>query len=298
MDVNKAYHLITDKLITWLNELIKMLPNILLAAIVLVLGFFLAKSIKKFSSKIIKRFSDNTTLNGLFSSIIYIFFIGITLFIALTILKLNKAVVSILAGAGVIGLALAFAFQDIAANFISGVFISFRKPLHIGDIVKLKNYMGKVEEINLRDTVIRTFQGQMVIIPNKEVFQNPIENYSLLGKRRFDLTLRVSFGDDLEKVKKVTLDALIGMKGVSSPDDVTFFYNEIAESSINFSLRIWIEASEQPEFLGAGSEAIMRIKKAYQENDITIPFPVRTLDFSSKGGVSLDQIQLKTTNNI
>lgn len=298
MDVNKAYHLITDKLITWLNELIKMLPNILLAAIVLVLGFFLARSIKKFSTKIIRKFSDNSTLNGLFASIIHIFFIGIILFIALTVLQLNKAVVSILAGAGVIGLALAFAFQDIAANFISGIFISFRKPLHVGDIVKLKTYMGKVEEINLRDTVIRTFQGQMVIIPNKEVFQNPIENYSMLGKRRFDLTMRVSFGDDLEKVKKVTLDALAGMKGVLSPDDITFYYKEISDSAVNYTLRIWIDGSEQPEFLGAGSEAIMRIKKAYQENDITIPYPIRTLDFSSKGGVSLDEIQLKTTNNV
>ena len=89
-----------------------------------------------------------------------------------------------LAGAGVVGLALAFAFQDIAANFISGIFISFRKPLHIDDIVKIGDYMGRVEEINLRDTVLRTFQGQMVIIPNKNVFQNPIENYSMLGKRR------------------------------------------------------------------------------------------------------------------
>ncbi|MEO6894780.1 MAG: mechanosensitive ion channel, partial [Ginsengibacter sp.] len=246
MDVNKAYHLISDKLVMWLNELIKMLPNILLAAIVLVLGFFLARSIKRFSAKIIKKFSDNDTLNGLFASVIHIFFIGIILFIALTVLQLNKAVVSILAGAGVIGLALAFAFQDIAANFISGIFISFRKPLHVGDIVKLKNYMGKVEEINLRDTVIRTFQGQMVIIPNKEVFQNPIENYSLLGKRRFDLTIRVSFGDDLEKVKKVTLDSLAGMKGILSPDDVTFYYNEIGDSAINYALRIWIDSSEQP----------------------------------------------------
>ncbi len=125
------------------------------------------KKLSKFATKIIKRFSDNTTLNSLFASIVYIFFIGITLFTVLSILQLDKAVVSVLAGAGVVGLALAFAFQDIAANFISGIFISFRKPLHIGDIVKLSDYMGKVEEINLRDTVLKTFQGQLVIIPNK-----------------------------------------------------------------------------------------------------------------------------------
>ena len=293
MDVNKAYHLIMNKLTVWMDELIKMLPNILLAAIVLVLGFFIAKRIKRFAAKIIARFSENKTLNGLFASIVYIFFIGITLFIVLSILQLDKAVVSVLAGAGVIGLALAFAFQDIAANFISGIFISFRKPLHIGDIVKLKDYMGRVEEINLRDTVLKTFQGQMVIIPNKEVFQNPIENYSMLGKRRVDLTVGVSYGDNLEKVKKVTMDSLAGMKGLSTVDDITFFYKEFGDSSINYLLRIWINSADQPEFLAAGSEAIMRIKKAYDENDITIPYPIRTLDFGIKGGVSLDEITLK-----
>lgn len=292
MDINKAYHLIVSKLTVWLDELIKMLPNILLATIALVIGLFIAKKIKGFSKRIIKRFSDNSTLNSLFASIVYIFFIGITLFTVLSILHLDKAVVSVLAGAGVVGLALAFAFQDIAANFISGIFISFRKPLHIGDIVKLNDYMGRVEEINLRDTVLKTFQGQMVIIPNKEVFQNPIENYSMLGKRRVDLTIGVSYGDDLEKVKEITLKALTGMKGLSDIDDITFFYKEFGDSSINYLLRIWINTADQPEFLAAGSEAIMRIKKAYDENDITIPFPIRTLDFGIKGGVSLDEVTL------
>ena len=131
-----------------------------------------------------------------------IFFSSVSLsLLYLSILQLDKAVTSILAGAGIIGLALAFAFQDIAANFISGIFISFRKPIKLGDVVKINDYMGKVEQINLRDTIILTFQGQMVIIPNKDVFQSPIENYSLLGRRRLDLVVGVSYGDDLEKVK-------------------------------------------------------------------------------------------------
>lgn len=106
------------------------------------------------------RFVTNRTLDGFFSSLIYIFLLGIVIFAALSVLQLDKAVTSILAGAGILGLALAFAFQDIAANFISGIFISFSSPINIGDIVKIKDYMGKVEEINLRDTVIRTFLGK------------------------------------------------------------------------------------------------------------------------------------------
>jgi small conductance mechanosensitive channel len=296
MDINEAYQLIMQKLTTWVHGFIKMLPNILLATVILVVGLFLAKRIKRVSVKLIAKASSNTTLNGLFASIIYIFFIGVTFFIVLSILQLDKAVTSVLAGAGIIGLALAFAFQDIAANFISGIFISFRRPLHIGDIVKIKDYMGKVEEINLRDTTIRTFRGEMVIIPNKDVFQNPIENYSLLGKRRIDLKIGVSYGEDLRKVLDVTLNAVKGINGLSDEDETTMFYQEFGDSSINFVIRLWIKSPDQPVYLQAGSEAIMRIKKAYDENDIMIPFPVRTLDFGVKGGTTLQEMSINIAN--
>ncbi|MGI4021189.1 MAG: mechanosensitive ion channel family protein [Janthinobacterium lividum] len=223
MDIDKAYQLIVQKLILWLREFVKLLPNILISVIVLVAGIYIAGWIRTLIFKLIGKISDNKTLNRLFSSVIYIVFIGITLFTVLSILHLDTAVTSILVGAGIVGLGLAFAFQDIASNLISGIFISFRKPIHVGDIVKLKDYMGKVEEINLRDTMLRTFQGQMVIIPNKDVYQNPIENFSMLGKRRFDLSVGVSYGEDLEKVEQVTLQTLKSMKDLSAEDEITFF---------------------------------------------------------------------------
>jgi small conductance mechanosensitive channel len=295
MDINKAYQIIANKLSLWLKELIRLLPNIALATLVLVLGFFIAKWLKKLTCKIFTRFIHNETLNNLFSSLVYIFVLGVTIFVALSILNLDKAVTSILAGAGIIGLALAFAFQDIASNFMSGIFLSIRRPLHTGDIVRIKDYMGKITQINLRDTVLRTFQGQMVIIPNKEVLQNPIENYSLLGKRRMDLTVGVSYSEDLQKVKNVTLKALEGIEGLTKDDEMTFFYKEFGDSSINFDVRLWVHTPEQPEYLQVRSEAVMRIKQAYDENNITIPFPIRTLDFGIKGGVPLNEITINTS---
>ncbi len=294
MDMDKAYEIIRDKLTLWLKEIIRLLPNIALAALVLVLGFFIAKWLKNLTGKVSRRIIHNETLRNLFTSLVYIFLLGVTVFITLSILKLDKAVTSILAGAGIIGLALAFAFQDIASNFMSGIFLSIRRPLHTNDIVKIKDYMGQVMEINLRDTVIKTFQGQMVIIPNKEVLQNPIENYSLLGKRRMDLRAGVSYGDDLEKVKEITMKAVEGIPGLTD-DTITMFYDEFGDSSINFVLRLWVNTPQQPDYLQVKSEAIMRIKKAYDENNITIPFPIRTLDFGIKGGVPLNEITINTS---
>ncbi|NBL64370.1 mechanosensitive ion channel [Flavobacterium sp. NST-5] len=292
MDFEKMYDLISEKLINWADDFIRMLPNIALAATVLVLGLFLSKILKNFIAKLLSKVSPNPTLTNLFTSIVHFTLIGISFFIALSILKLDKAVTSILAGAGIIGLALAFAFQDIAANFISGIFISFRRPIAIGQIVKISDYMGKVIEINLRDTVLMTFQGQMVIIPNKNVFQNPIENYSMLGKRRFDLSVGVSYGEDLERVQQITLDALKNMEGLSDIDETSMFYTEFGDSSINYTVRIWINTPEQPSYLAIGNKAIIAIKKAYDANGISIPFPIRTLDFGIKGGKSLDEIKL------
>lgn len=292
--MKKPFDLIVKKLALWLEEIIKLLPNIALAAIILVLGFYAARRLKKIIGKISLKAIHNETLHSLFTSIVYLFLLGVTIFIALSVVHLDKAVSTILAGAGIITLALAFAFQDIASNFMSGIFLSIRKPLHPGDIVKIKDYMGKVEEVNLRDTVLKTFQGQMVIIPNKEVLQNPIENYTLLGKRRMDLSVGVSYGDDLEKVKGITLNAVKDIEGLTD-DDISMFYQEFGDSSINFVIRLWVNTTGQVEFLEVKSQAIMRIKQAYDKNDIMIPFPIRTLDFGIKGGVSLKESTLRVS---
>ena len=293
MDIDKITSLINDKLYSWSEALIKLLPNIVLAAVVMVIGFYIAKFIRKITSKLVHKISKNITLNNLFSSIVYFSFIGIVLFTVLTILNLDKAVTSILAGAGILGLALAFAFQDIAANFMSGIFISFRKPLKVGDIVQIKEYMGKVIEINLRDTLVETFQGKTVIIPNKEVFQNPIENYTILQKRRFDLSVGVSYGDDLEKVRQITIDAVSSIEELSKEDPVNVFFVAFGDSSVNLSVRMWINTPEQSVYNKVGSEAIIRIKKAYDANDIMIPFPIRTLDFGIKGGTTLTEMPIQ-----
>lgn len=287
--MDSAYEIIRDKLSLWLKEIIRILPNIVLAALILVLGLFIAKWLKNFIGRFSKKIIHNSTLNSLFTSLVYIISLGVTIFMVLSILKLDKAVTSILAGAGIIGLALAFAFQDIASNFMSGIFLSVRKPLHTGDIVKIKEYMGEVIEINLRDTVIKTFQGQMVIIPNKEVLQNPIENYSLLGKRRMDLRIGISYNEDLEKVKTVTVNAVKDITGITD-DEITMFYEGFDDSSINFVIRIWVSHAGQIGYLSVQSEAVMRIKKAFDKNGITIPFPIRTLDFGTKGDTILNEI--------
>jgi small-conductance mechanosensitive channel len=128
------------------------------------------------------------------------------------------------------------------------------------------------------------------------VFQNPIENYTILQKRRFDLSVGVSYGDDLEKVRQITIDAVSSIEELSQEDPVNVFFVAFGDSSVNLSVRMWINTPEQSVYNKVGSEAIIRIKKAYDANDIMIPFPIRTVDFGIKGGTTLNQmpIQIET----
>lgn len=291
-NLKEAIDIVYGKIEGWLESLTSMLPNLVVSILVLVGFFLLAKLVRRLTRRAFTKFSERTALNSLFTTMIHFAVIAMGLIIALNILQLDQTVSSLLAGAGIIGLALGFAFQDIAANFISGILMAVRKPIVVGDIIETNGFMGTVDLINLRVTVIKTFQGLHVIIPNKEVFQSPLTNYTKTNERRIDLECGVSYGDDLEKVKKVAEDAIKGQPFLLEDKGVDLYFNSFGDSSINFKLMFWIKYPDQPGFNRALSEAIMSLKKAFDQNDISIPYPIRTLDFGIKGGEKLSEMKL------
>lgn len=290
--VEKPVQTVLEKVEGWLDTFISMLPNMVVALLLFLIFLVLAKLGRKFFTKVFNKASSNKALENLFATFTYASILGIGLFIILGILGLDKAVTSLLAGIGVVGLALGFAFQDIAANFVSGVILAFRRPFNIGDVISVKNTMGKVSRTNLRATVIETFQGQEIYVPNKSLLQEEITNYTVLKKRRIDLAVGVSYGDDLEKVENLVLNTIKDLEGVIDHDKVIFDYDEFGSSSINFSIRFWIDYPNQPGYLAMRHKAIKAIKKAFDQEQITIPFPIRTLDFGIKGGEKLSAMKL------
>lgn len=297
-EFEKPLEIVTQKVESWMDVLVDMIPNMLLSIVLLILFIVFSRLVRKLFIKVFRKSSDNKALEGLFSTIIYYAMIGIGLFIILDILNLDKAVTSLLAGVGVVGLALGFAFQDIAANFVSGIILAFRKPFMIGDVVVVGDLMGIVDRTNLRVTVIQTYQGQEVYVPNKDVLSNAITNYSILGERRIDLAVGVSYGDDLHKVHDLVLETIQNLQGVIRKDDMIFTYKEFGDSSINFEIKFWIKFPDNPSYLEMRSKAIMAIKDAFDKADITIPFPIRTLDFGIKGGEKLSEMNMGPGNSI
>lgn len=290
MEIADAYSLVAGKLESWIDKFIQLLPNLAVALIVLIIFYIIGKLVRKAVRKLLDRTTNNKTIIHLLETIAGVIVIGVGVFIALSILQLDGAVTSLLAGAGIIGLALGFAFQDIASNFISGIILSIRHPFGIGDIIETNDFYGTVQKVNLRNTILRTPQGQVVYMPNKNVFENPLQNYTKSGERRIDLSCGVSYGDDLQKAKEVAIEAIESLGNYNESKGIEFYYEEFGGSSINFKIRFWVDFRRNPDFWSARSDAIMAITQKFDENDIMIPFPIRTLDFGIRGGEKLDSM--------
>jgi small conductance mechanosensitive channel len=167
----------------------------------------------------------------------------------------------------------------------------FTHPFRTGHLIQVGNFMGCVDTLELRATKMRTQQGQSVIIPNSKIMENEIANYSITGERRVDIKCGVSYGADLQQAEDLAIKAVESLERRKPGRAVELFYEDFGESSINFTLRFWTDP-DQKTHLMARSPAIKAIKQTFNDHWITIPFPIRTLDFAIVGGESLrEQLQ-------
>jgi small conductance mechanosensitive channel len=268
---------------SWIDSVVDYLPQITFALLAVVVAVFIARLVRSWINKALASRISNKTVLQLIVSLSAVTIIILGVIIALNILNLNDAVTSLLAGAGIIGLALGFAFQDVAANFISGVIIATQKQFRVGDLIETQGVFGTVKKIELRMTAVRSLTGQIVYIPNKDILLNVLTDYSQLGRRRVDLTVGVSYSTDLNQAEQLALEAVAAVDGALEDPTPTLYYNEFADSSINFDVRFWISSrNSQASYLEARSDAIKNIKQVFADHDINIPFPITTVQMQDK----------------
>lgn len=290
MNVREALQATWDKIGGWLSDAIQAIPNLVVAIIVMVAFVYLARFARSWSYRLLGRVSEYHAVNRLLSTFAFVGLLAVGAMIALTIMNLGTAVASMLGAAGILGLAIGFAAQSTVENLIAGIMISVRRPLREGDLVATNDVFGVVQEINLRATVITTAEGQIAYVPNGSVFREKLINYTKQGQRRVDVACGVSYGEDLERVRDVAIAAVEALPGRIEGRGVEMFYDGFGGSSIDFLLTFWVPFTHhQGDYLTARSRAIQAIKQAFDENDITIPFPIRTLDFGIRGGVPLSE---------
>lgn len=256
---NNYSHLIYDKLHNWLIAAVKMTPNFVLAVLIFFIFLILARFARKISYRFSRRVSETPAISNLVSSILFIIFILLGLFLSLNVLKLDKAVTSLLAGAGIIGLALGFAFQDLTANFISGIFITFRKPFDVGHTIETNGFIGTVDMIRLRSTTMITADGLHVIIPNKEIFQKPIINHSLTPLRRINLTFLIPLTEKLKEAEKIMTDIIEGMKDVVPDKPKAVWFTGIEGPNVKVMLSCWVSNKSDDAFERSTHELIANV---------------------------------------
>ncbi|MGJ8684907.1 MAG: mechanosensitive ion channel family protein [Nonlabens sp.] len=273
--------LIWEQLAGWYNSFITLLPNLGIAIIVLIAAYFISKYVDKGVRKLMGNKTQASVKRLAGKAIAIIVVLG-GIFIAMSVLNLNNAVQGIIAGAGISGLVIGLALQGSLSNIISGIVLSFRKQVKVGDWVETTDYSGEVMEIQLDKFIMKQADNNMVIIPNKTIIDNPLKNWTLTPRMRITLNCGVGYESDLEAVKSLAVKTIDGMFKQQGNEEVEFYYNEFGDSSINFMLRFWVNAKKAKEKHIALSDAVIGLKKAFDQEGINIPFPIRTLQFDNQ----------------
>ncbi|MGE6449597.1 mechanosensitive ion channel family protein [Pseudoalteromonas tetraodonis] len=286
--ITEAEKLIEEKLGGWFDVVISHIPNFIVAVIIAILFSFIARLAGKGMKNVLRRSLDSTQIADLMASIFKVIVLSVGVFIALDFMGLKSTVTSLLAGAGIVGLAIGFAFQDMTENLIAGIAMGIRKPFKAGDVIETDNVFGSVHSINLRNTLIESFYGQLILVPNKILFRNVLRNYSTLGVRRIEVPVGISYADDIEKASEVIVDKINQFDFVIRKNETAVYAEGFGDSSINLLVWFWIKYPGEPDFMTVRHKGVVAVKQALDAADISIPFPIRTLDFGIKGGEKLD----------
>lgn len=272
--------LIWEQLASWYNSFITMLPNLGIAIVVLIIAYFVSKYVDRGVRKLMANKTQESVKRLAGKAVAILVVLG-GIFIAMSVLQLNDAVQGIIAGAGISGLVIGLALQGSLSNIISGIVLSFRKQVKVGDWIETTDYAGQVMEVQLDKFILKEADNNLVVIPNKTIIDNPMKNWTLTPRTRVTLNCGVGYESDLEMVKELAIDTIGGIFEQKGDEEIEFFYNEFGDSSINFMLRFWTDATKAKQKHQALSDAVIGLKKAFDGKDINIPFPIRTLEFNN-----------------
>lgn len=269
---------VKSTLIALVGQFVSVLPGLLMAILILVATSFLAGIVQRVVRRIASRTLKSLSLRSLLvqTSRVSTWAVGILLACVLAFPDLRLG--DLVALLGLSSVAIGFAFQDIFKNFLAGVLLLLQEPFSIGDQIIVSDYEGTVEEVALRATRIRTYQGEEVVIPNSVVFTSPVQVLTAHPQRRTDLGVGVDYNTPLPKATSVLLDAIKSIDEVKSTPSPEVDIVEFGDSSINLVARYWT-LPEKKCVRRIQTQVMVAIKQAFDQADIGIPYPIRTLYF-------------------
>ncbi|ABO22316.1 mechanosensitive ion channel family protein [Shewanella loihica] len=259
-------------------------PGLLFKLFVFLLILFLAHLAGKAVQRIVKKMVSNSKLK--FSKLLQDFFVSLSgktvfalgLMIALS--QLGFELGPLLAGFGVAGVIIGFALQDTLSNFASGMMILIYRPYDVGDLINAAGVTGKVSQMSLVSTTIKTLDNQRLIIPNNKIWGDTINNITVEHQRRVDMTFGIGYGDNIEKAEQVLRGIVDEHPKVLKQPEPTVKLHLLGESSVDFVVRPWVKPEDYWDVYWDITRAV---KMRFDQEDISIPFPQRDVHIYQTG---------------
>jgi small-conductance mechanosensitive channel len=291
---------IIETVIRSLQELlastIKILPAILIALVIIMLTRYVAQLMRGIADKLGKRTLKSSSLQLLLVQTAHVATWVVGVLLACVVAFPGLRLGDIIATLGLGSVAIGFAFQDIFKNFLAGILLLIQEPFHIHDQIIVGNYEGTVEGIDLRTTKIRTYNDERVLVPNSEIFTNPVQVRTAFDSRRTDLAVGVDYNTSLPEAKEILHNTLAKVDQVLDHPTPEVDLVGFGDSSIDFIVRYWT-TPRQVEVRQVQTEVILTIKQAFDTAGINIPYPIRSLYFYNQDNYHDNLPSKSETNN-
>lgn len=244
--------------------------KIIAAIAILLIGRWIAKALTSLTRHAMEKAKVDTMLARFIGNLVYVALLTFVILAAIN--QLGVQTTSFIAVIGAAGLAIGLALQGSLANMAAGVLIILFRPYKVGDYVEGGGVAGSVEEVQIFTTVLKSPDNKMIIVPNAQIMGGTITNYSARAERRIDLVVGVGYDADLDKTRQVLLDLLSSDERILGEPAPVIGVIELADSSVNFVVRPWVKTAD---YWSVYFDLNERIKKRFDQEGITIPFPQR-----------------------
>lgn len=275
-----SYQSIVDSANEIVVGFMERIPYFVAALLVILIFWFLSIVFKKVVYKLLGSRIRHQNLVKVFQRVggALILFIG--LMIAMVVALPGFTPAKLIGALGIGSVAIGFAFKDIFQNLLSGILLLISEPFRIGDQIVSGEYEGTVEDIKIRATTIKTYDGRQVVIPNSDLYTSALTVNTAYKQRRLQVAVGIGYEDDIEAAKAEIIQALDKVDSVSKKAEPSVIATGFGDSTIDLMVRWFIEDGTQANKVASIHQVIVEIKKALDTAGVNIPFPIRTIDLS------------------
>ncbi|MGB5257015.1 MAG: mechanosensitive ion channel domain-containing protein [Woeseiaceae bacterium] len=253
--------------------------NLFVALVIFYVGRIAVSLVVRGLRKVLQRSDVDKTLETFVCNVVRIALLIVVIIAAISALGIQTT--SFIAIFGAAGLAVGLALQGSLSNFAAGVLIVLFRPYKVGDYIEGAGIGGTVEQVQILTTVLTTPDNKQVIVPNSQIMNSVITNYSAKETRRVDMTIGVSYDDDLDKVRRTLEELVAADERILAEPECTIAVSALADSSVNFVVRPWVKRTD---YWGVTFDLTEAIKKRFDKEDISFPFPQQDVHLYKASG--------------